>query len=166
MGAMESFAWQPHPDGGNRLETARAVFLSPIPDCNMLRHGSSFDGAYDDRCTGEDTVAHLVGWLNRGAVQLHRGFRFRDDHGAGCQVLGQCWYDAGSDRPLSTDAELDDGRLGDWLTQALEELAAMRSGAPGRRNRPTTRIDRRDQSTITRAATSCPHSAANARGFW
>ena len=94
----------------------------------MVRHcGPLFFGACDDKCINEDTVAYLAGWLIRGVVQLHRGIRFRDEHIARRQVPGKCWYDAGSDRSLSKNAELDDvclGGRGFWGLTGFDPLAA------------------------------------------
>ncbi|MCK7481129.1 MAG: hypothetical protein M0C28_30955 [Candidatus Moduliflexus flocculans] len=73
--------------------------LPQVPPVHM-RQDRSILGGHDDGCTSEGAVAHLAGWRDRGAVQLHRGVRLRDEHGAGRQVPGQRGHDAGSDRPL------------------------------------------------------------------
>ena len=58
-------------------------------------------------------------------------FDFVDEHGAGRRVPGQCGHDAGSNSPLSTDAELDDGlsgRSGSGLTSFDPPATAQETG--------------------------------------
>lgn len=90
-------------------------------------------------------MAYLAGWLDCGAVQLHRGVRLRDEPVAGPQVPGQRRYDAGPDCPLSTNAGLDDDRVGGrslWCFPGFDPPAASQETGIARLHRVAGGVSR------------------------